>query len=85
VVFVTIRDVDMFVGLPQSESHHINLTLRRLVQKQVSILACYLITPSVPIKSGEYILFTIVPDTQGLIKANTPQALGGYDFGVHAK
>jgi hypothetical protein len=45
----------------------------------------YLVTPSGRIPAGEYILFTIVPDTQALVKANTPSALGGYDFGFHGQ
>jgi len=45
----------------------------------------FLITPSTPIKPGEYILFTNVPDTRGILKANGQQALGGYDFGLHAE
>lgn len=45
----------------------------------------YLITPSTPIKPGEYMLFTNVPDTRGLLKANGQLALGGYDFGLHAQ
>jgi hypothetical protein len=45
----------------------------------------YLVTSLAPIPSGEYMLFTIVPDTQALVKANTPSALGGYDFGFHPK
>ena len=45
----------------------------------------YLIVPKNATPAGEFILFLIVPDVQGLVKANTPQSLGGYDFGNHAK
>jgi hypothetical protein len=45
----------------------------------------YLVTGKEPLKDGEYILFTIVPDVQAMVKANTPSSLGGYDFGFHVQ
>lgn len=45
----------------------------------------YLVTSKEPLPSGEFILFTIVPDVAAMVKANTPGSLGGYDFGSHAK
>ncbi len=45
----------------------------------------YLITTKEPLTDGEFILFTSVPDIGSLAKNNTPQALGGYDFGNHSK
>lgn len=45
----------------------------------------YLITSKEPLEEGEFILFTIVPDMASLIKYNTANALGGYDFGIHLK
>jgi hypothetical protein len=43
----------------------------------------YQITSKEPVPTGEFILFTIVPDVSAMVKANTPGSLGGYDFGVH--
>ena len=45
----------------------------------------YLINSKESLSDGEFILFTIVPDVEALAKANTPQSLGGYDFGSHTK
>ena len=45
----------------------------------------YLISSRAPLPSGEFILFTIVPDVAAMAKANTPGSLGGYDFGSHSK
>jgi len=45
----------------------------------------YLVTSKDPLPKGEFILFTIVPDVAAMTKSNTPQALGGYDFGSHAR
>lgn len=45
----------------------------------------YLITSKEPLTDGEFILFTTVPDIGSLAKNNTPQGLGGYDFGSHSK
>ena len=45
----------------------------------------YLISSKAPLPSGEFILFTIVPDVAAMAKANTPGSLGGYDFGSHSK
>jgi hypothetical protein len=45
----------------------------------------YLITSKEPLPQGEFILFTIIPDTAAMARANTPSALGGYDFGVHTQ
>ena len=45
----------------------------------------YLVTNKEPLPSGEFILFTMVPDLSSMVKANTPNSLGGYDFGSHAK
>jgi hypothetical protein len=45
----------------------------------------YLISSKQPLTDGEFILFTIVPDITSMVKANTPQSLGGYDFGNHSK
>jgi hypothetical protein len=45
----------------------------------------YLVTNKEPLPSGEFILFTIVPDVAAMAKANTPSSLGGYDFGTHSK
>jgi hypothetical protein len=44
----------------------------------------YLVTGKEPLRDGEFILFTIVPDVSAMMKANTPTSLGGYDFGSHA-
>ena len=45
----------------------------------------YMVSAKQGLPPGEFILFLIVPDIQGLAKSNTPQALGGYDFGNHSK
>jgi hypothetical protein len=45
----------------------------------------YLIVSKEPLPIGEFMLFTIVPDVQAMVKANTPSSLGGYDFGAHTK
>lgn len=45
----------------------------------------YLVASKEPIPSGEFMLFTMVPDLSSMVKANTPTSLGGYDFGAHAK
>jgi hypothetical protein len=45
----------------------------------------YVISTKAPLPSGEFILFTIIPDVAAMAKANTPGSLGGYDFGSHAK
>lgn len=44
----------------------------------------YRITTKEPLTDGEYILFTIIPDVQAMVKANTPASLGGYDLGSHS-
>lgn len=45
----------------------------------------YTVMSKEPLVPGEYMLFTIIPDVAAMAKANTPQSLGGYDFGNHAK
>ena len=45
----------------------------------------YLISSRAPLPSGEFILFTIIPDVAAMAKANTPGSLGGYDSGSHSK
>ncbi len=45
----------------------------------------YLVTSKDALPVGEFILFTIVPDVQAMVKANTPSSLGGYDVGYHSK
>ena len=45
----------------------------------------YLVTSKEPLRLGEFILFTIIPDVAAMAKANTQGSLGGYDFGNHAK
>jgi hypothetical protein len=41
------------------------------------------ITSKEPMPSGEFILFTIIPDVAAMAKANRAASLGGYDFGYH--
>lgn len=41
----------------------------------------YVVTSKQALPKGEFILFTVIPDVQAAAKANTPSALGGYDFG----
>jgi hypothetical protein len=45
----------------------------------------YLVVSKDPLPVGEFMLFTIIPDVQAMVKSNTAGALGGYDFGAHAK
>lgn len=45
----------------------------------------YRVTTKEPLPDGEFILFTIIPDVQAMVKANTPSSLGGYDLGNHSK
>jgi hypothetical protein len=45
----------------------------------------YQVTSKEPLSAGEFILFAMIPDVAAMAKANTPGALGGYDFGNHAK
>ena len=43
----------------------------------------YYITSKEPMSSGEFILFTIIPDVAAMAKANNATSLGGYDIGYH--
>jgi hypothetical protein len=43
----------------------------------------YYVTSKEAIPTGEFILFTIVPDVAAMAKANNATSLGGYDFGYH--
>jgi hypothetical protein len=43
----------------------------------------YYIKTKGPLPTGEFILFTIVPDVAAMVKANNAGSLGGYDVGYH--
>jgi hypothetical protein len=43
----------------------------------------YYLTSKAKMPSGEFILFTIIPDVAAMAKANNATSLGGYDIGYH--
>jgi hypothetical protein len=43
----------------------------------------YYLTSKEDMPSGEFILFTIIPDVAAMAKANRAASLGGYDIGYH--
>jgi hypothetical protein len=43
----------------------------------------YYITSKEAMPSGEFILFTVIPDVAAMAKANNAASLGGYDIGYH--
>ena len=45
----------------------------------------YVVTSKESLPTGEFILFTIIPDVGAMAKANQATSLGGYDIGNHAR
>jgi len=43
----------------------------------------YYLTSKEAMPSGEFILFTIIPDVAAMARANNSSSLGGYDIGYH--